>query len=132
MRIRNVAIAGALMLTVAACGDDGPSEVSGTRDDVRKVAAVKEVSHKEKKTKRVCASKKKDGSCKSYKTVPDGWKKVVDKPGKPARWCVELDDVNGDAGKDDVWYTVRQDDYTKALFKAEDAGLKFTPLREGC
>lgn len=131
MRIRKVAIAGALMLGVAACGSDGPSEVTGTRDDVRKVAAVKEKSHQEKKTKRVCTSRK-NGSCKSYKTVPDGWKKVIDRHAKPARYCVELDNVNGDAGKDDVWYTVRQDDYTKALFKAEDAGFKFTPLHEGC
>lgn len=132
MRIRNVAIAGALVLTVAACGSDSDKPVSGTRDDVRKIAAVKEKSHQEKKTKRVCASKDKKGSCKSYKTVPDGWKKVIDRHAKPARYCVELDNVNGDAGKDDVWYTVRQDDYTKALFKAEDAGLKFTPLHEGC
>lgn len=132
MRIRNVAIAGALMLTVAACGSSGPSEVSGSRDDVRKIAAVKEKSHREKKTKRVCASKNKSGSCKSYKTVPDGWKKVIDRHARPARYCVELDNVNGDAGKDDVWYTVQQADYTKALFKAEDAGLKFTPLHDGC
>lgn len=130
MRIRNVAIAGALMLGVAACGGDGPSEVTGTRDDVRKVAAVKEKSHQERTSKREC-TRRVNGSCKSYKTVK-GWKKVIDRHAKPARYCVELDDVNGDAGKDDVWYTVRQDDYTKALFRAEDAGLKFTPLHEGC
>lgn len=130
MRIRNVAIAGALMLTLAACGDDGPSEVRGTRDDVRKIAAVKEKSHKEQTSTRQC-TRKVNGKCKSYKIVK-GWKTVIDRHAKPARYCVELDNVNGDAGKDDVWYTVGQADYTKALFKAEDAGLKFTPLHSGC
>ncbi|QKY79565.1 hypothetical protein SEA_PHTOWN_82 [Streptomyces phage PHTowN] len=130
MRTRNVAIAGALMLGVAACGSDGPSEVTGTRDDVRKVAAVKEKSHQERTSKREC-TRRVNGSCKSYKTVK-GWKKVVDRAGKPARYCVELDDVNGDKGRDDEWFTVTHHDYTKALFKAEDEGLKFTPLRTGC
>ncbi|AVP41520.1 hypothetical protein SEA_WENTWORTH_81 [Streptomyces phage Wentworth] len=130
MRLKCMAIVPVVALSVAACGADGPSEVSGTRDDVRKVAAVKEISHKEKKTERVC-TRRVNGSCKSYRT-DTVWKKVIDRHARPARYCVELDNVNGDAGKDDVWYTVHQHDYTKALFKAEDAGLKFTPVRNGC
>lgn len=130
MRLKCMAIVPVVALSVAACGADGPSEVSGTRDDVRHVAAVKEKSHKEKKTERVC-TRKVNGKCKSYRTDTI-WKKVVDRAAKPARYCVELDNVNGNKDEDDVWYTVHQSDYTKALFKAEDAGLKFTPVRAGC
>ncbi|QNR52025.1 hypothetical protein phiRKBJ001_83 [Streptomyces phage phiRKBJ001] len=130
MRLKGMALVPVAALALTACGADGPSEVTGTRDDVRKVAAVKEVSHRQQDTKRVC-TRRINGSCKSYRndTV---WRKVVDRPGRPARYCVELDNVNGDVGRDDVWYTVHQHDYIKALFKAEDAGLKFTPIREGC
>ncbi|QKY78624.1 hypothetical protein SEA_DRYAD_86 [Streptomyces phage Dryad] len=134
MRIRNVATVGTLAVALAACGSpNAPAQksVTGTRDDVKKVAAVKEVSHKVKKTKRVC-DRKVAGKCKSYKNVPDGYKKVVDKPAKPALYCVELDNVNGSDKDDDVWYTVHSTDYTKALFKAEDEGLKFTPIHGGC
>ena len=130
MRLRRMAFVPVVALAVAACAEGGPSEVKGTRDDVRKIAAVKELSHKERTSTREC-TRKLNGRCKSYKTVK-GWKKVIDRRAKPAVYCVELDDVNGDAGKDDVWYTVHQHDYTVALFKAEDAGLKFTPIHTGC
>src|SRR5574342_174233 len=130
MRGNYVATAGVVALTVAACGGSGPSPVKGDRDDVRKIAAVRELSHKVKTSDRVC-TRKVSGKCKSYKTVT-GWKKVVDRAGKPAVYCVELDNVNGSAKDDDVWYTVHQHDYTIALFKAEDAGMKFTPIHTGC
>lgn len=121
------------MLAVAACDAGAPAQkpVSGSRDDVKYKAPVKEASHKEKKTKRVC-SLRVAGKCKSYKTVPDGWKKVVDKPGKPALYCVELDNVNGSAKDDDVWYTVTAGTYHKAVAKAEGEALKFKPLHGGC
>lgn len=129
MRIRNVAMVGGLVVALAACGG-GQKEVTGSRDDVQKVAAVKELSHKEKKTERKC-TRKVNGKCKSYRT-DTVWKKVVDRRAKPAVYCVELDNVNGDQDHDDVWYTVTSTVYTKALFKAEDDGMKFTPLHSGC
>lgn len=130
MRGKYVATVAVVALSVAACGGDSPSEVTGDRDDVRHTKAVKEKSHREKTSTRKCA-RRVDGKCKSYKTVT-GWKKVVDRAGKPAVYCVELDNVNGDKDRDDEWYTVRHADYVKALFKAEDAGLKFTPIHSGC
>jgi len=132
MRIRNAVLVGAVMVAAVACDASAPAQkpVSGDRDDVRHVAAVKEKSHREKKTERVC-TRKVAGKCKSYKTVTS-WKKVVDRRAKPALYCVELDNVNGSAKDDDVWYTVRKTDYTKALFKAEDENLKFTPIHTGC
>lgn len=134
MKVRKVAIVGTLMLAVAACGSpNAPAQkdVRGLRDDVKKVDAVKEVSHKEKKTKRVC-DRKVAGKCKSYKDVPDGWKKVVDKKGKPALYCVELDDVNGSSKDDDVWYATTAATYLKALALEEGDAIKFRPVHGGC
>lgn len=134
MKVRNVATVGTLMLAVAACGSpNAPAQkdVSGARDDVKKVAAVKEVSHKVKKTKRVC-SRTVAGKCKSYKIVPDGYKKVVDKAAKPALYCVELDDVNGSSKDDDVWYTTTSVTYLKALALEEGDAIKFRPVHGGC
>lgn len=133
MRIRNVATVGTLMLAVAACSAQAPAQkpVSGLRDDLKHVAAVKEVSHQEKKTKRVCALKV-AGKCKSYKTVPNGTKKVVDKAGKPALYCVELDDVNGSTKDDDVWYTVSAVTYLSAAGMAEGERIKIQPIHGGC
>ena len=133
MKVSKVVALGALLLAVAACDPNAPAEksVTGTRDDVKKVAAVKEVSHKVPKYKSKCV-RKVAGKCKAYKSVRDGYKKVVDKAGKPALYCVELDNVNGSAKDDDAWYTVTASDYTKALFKAEDEHLSFKPIHSGC
>jgi len=134
MRIRNAALISVAIVGAAACGSpNAPAQksVSGARDDVRSVAAVKEVSHKVKKTKRVCA-RKVAGKCKSYKDVPDGWKKVVDTRAKPALYCVELDNVNGSAQDDDVWYTTSITTYLKAQALSEGDAIKFKPLHGGC
>lgn len=137
MRIRSVAVAWtagmSVALSVTACNPDAPAQKSvwGHRDDIRTVAAVKEKSHQEKKTKRVC-SRRKDGKCKSYKTIPDGTRKVVDRAAKPALYCVELDDVNGSAKDDDVWYATTQVVYLKAASLSEGDTIKFLPLHGGC
>lgn len=134
MRIRNVATAGVLLLSVAACSSpNAPAQkaVSGDRDDVKKTAAVSEKSHKVKKTKRVC-SRKVSGKCKAYKTVADGTKKVVDRQAKSAVYCVELDNVNGSTKNDDVWYATSSTTYLKATALSEGDAIKFKPLHGGC
>lgn len=133
MRFRSVAVAGALVLSVASCDAGAPvqKKVYGFRDDVKHKPAVKEVSHQEKKTKQECSLRIK-GSCKSWRTVPDGTKKVVDKKAKPALYCVELDDVNGSAKDDDVWYTVTARTYFKAVAKEPGNKIKFRPIHGGC
>jgi hypothetical protein len=112
---------------IASCSS-GSTTVDGRRDDVKTKAAVREVSHYETKakTKRVCVSRNKKGKCTSYVDRPDGTKrvKVVDKPGKPALYCVELDDVNGSKSDDDVWYTVTMSTYVKAAAKDEGDKIK--------
>lgn len=131
-----------LVLSLAACsGSDKPSKASGLFDEVKSakaVAAVREVSHNETKrvpkTKSECASKNKKGVCTSYRTVPDGFKtetkKVVDKPGKPAKpamYCVELDNVNGDKDRDDVTFEVGYSTYAK--YTEHNEGAKVTDMK---
>ena len=134
MKVSKVAIVGALVLGVAACGSPNApdqTKVSGNRDDVKKVEAVKEKSHKVKKTKQVC-SRKVAGKCKSYKTVADGTRKVVDRKAKPALYCVEVDNVNGSAQNDDAWYATTGTTYLKALALEEGDAIKFKALHTGC
>lgn len=126
------ALVGSIALT--ACGGGGSSTVDGLRDDLKTKSAVKEVSHYEtkKKTKQVCTG---TGTKRRCRTVPDGTRrvKVVDKAGKPALYCVELDDVNGSTKDDDVWYTVTLATYTKAAAKDEgDKVKKMSYLHGGC
>lgn len=125
---------GSTLVALAACSG-GSSEVKGLRDDVKTKAAVIERSHYElkKKTKTECTRRVK-GVCKSSRTVPDGVKrvKVVDRPGQPALYCVELDDVNGSKSDDDAWYTVNLVDFTKAAAMNEGTKIKFTPKHSGC
>ncbi|MFE7311830.1 hypothetical protein ACFU7T_01755 [Streptomyces sp. NPDC057555] len=51
---------------------------------------------------------------------------------RPERWCVLLDDVNGDRRKDGVWFTVTSDTYHQALDAGDHARLRFTPTATGC
>ncbi|WP_019061521.1 hypothetical protein [Streptomyces prunicolor] len=48
------------------------------------------------------------------------------------RWCVELDAVNGDQRRRDVWFQVTHAAYTKALAVREGDSIKFTPVANGC
>lgn len=128
-------IAGMLVLT--GCSDAG-GKVSGNRDDVKHKSAVAEVSHTKqvKKTKktRTCSGTGKKKRC-STSSRSNGYKsvKVVDKPGKPALYCVELDNVNGKPTRDDRWYEVTSSVYYKMASKNEGAKVtKMKYLTTGC
>lgn len=142
-----VSIAGVAVLGLAltACGE--PKEVSGLRDDVRYIKAVKSVPEKSHtvtatrtKYKKVCTSWKR-GVCKSSTRIADGTenydKKIVDrayKPGKSAVYCVELDHVkDGDSYRDDVWFNVNSSAYYSAAGKSEGAKISNMQYNhEGC
>ncbi|MFG2624364.1 hypothetical protein [Streptomyces sp. NPDC048473] len=66
--------------------------------------------------------------CKKVQQGTRSYTRVV----RPARWCVELDNVGGNSARDDVWYEVESAVYHKATQIKEGAGLTFTPLRRGC
>ena len=140
MKARMVVVGTAVLgLALTACGE--PKEVSGLFDETKYkagTAAVKELSHMVTKTRNkttTCISRR-NGVCKSWSTTtkPETYtEKVIDrpyKPGKPAKYCVELDKVNG---KNDVWFNVSSTEYHKYSGLAEGAKVnKMTYNHEGC
>lgn len=123
------------LLILSACSG-GSTKVRGLRDDVKFKAAVSEVSHRVVKTqtKQVCTARNKKGACTATVSRPAGTKsvKVVDRAAKPATYCVEVDNLNGKAHKDDVWFTVSSTTYWKVVGKDEGDKVKFDALHEGC
>lgn len=121
---------GALVLT--GCGET--PKASGSFDETKYKASVKavaavthKVSKQEAKTKRSCTG---TGTKRRCSDVPDGFKTVTstvtDKPGKPgksAKYCVELDNV-GSQDNDDVWFNVSHSTYLKHFGKDEGASIK--------
>jgi hypothetical protein len=118
-----------LVLGLAGCSSD-PAKASGLFDEVKSAKAVSEKSHYVTKTKakRVCVAKNKKGVCTSYVDRPDGTKrvKVVDRPAKAARYCVELDNVNGNKDRDDVLFEVGHSTYLK--WSGANEGAKVTDM----
>ncbi|MCC5477062.1 hypothetical protein [Streptomyces barringtoniae] len=47
---------------------------------------------------------------------------------RPERWCVRLDDVNGNRRQDDVWYRVDRLDYNRVLDADDRTRVQFVPL----
>jgi len=128
-------LAATALLALAGCSGGGSAKVSGLRDDVKTIKAVKAVPAKthavsSTKQERYCTSRK-NGSCKAWgtRTVPTT-KTVTDvpaKPGKPAMYCVELDNVNGKPTRDDRWFEVSSATYAKMAKLNE--GAKVTNMK---
>lgn len=121
-------IGAALALGLIGCSGGSGGKVSGLRDDVKHKSAVSEQSHTERKAKsrRSCSG---SGKKKSCRTVTNGYKnvKVIDRHSKPALYCVELDNVNGNKDDDDQWYEVTSSVYYKMADKNE--GAKVTSMK---
>lgn len=157
---RNAVTAGIsaiLLLGLVGCsagssGDD--NRVFGRLDDVKHIKASKAVTKPSTRTvvdyERTCSMKpvvKSSGSGKTRRTWTEtkqdcnrtrvgshqvAYTKVV-KPAKPARWCVELDNVNRDSNADDQWFTVDALVYNKWADRREGSKVKRMPyLRKGC
>ena len=67
-------------------------------------------------------------SCTRVRSGTETYRKTV----RTEKWCVELDDVNGDKRRDDVWYRVGRSVYGDALAADEHARLEFSPVADGC
>ncbi|MER5789872.1 hypothetical protein [Streptomyces sp. NPDC001980] len=67
-------------------------------------------------------------SCTKVHSGTETYRKTV----RTEKWCVELDDVNGDKRRDDVWYRVGRSVYGDALAADDHARLEFSPLADGC
>lgn len=68
--------------------------------------------------------------CRSVPHGTESYRRVV----RPERWCVRLDDVNGDRKRNDVWYRVTHVDYDTADAADDHARLRFVPVHpdSGC
>lgn len=131
----------ALVLSLTGCfgGDDEGGKASGLFDEV-KHSAYKAGKPAKTHTRTVTGTKQQctgTGTKRVCTTVPDvKTETVTDRPAvaaKPAKWCVELDDVNGNKDDDDQWFTVTSEVHGAHADKNE--GAKVTDmkyLRKGC
>ncbi|MFD8817063.1 hypothetical protein ACFV23_37650 [Streptomyces sp. NPDC059627] len=67
-------------------------------------------------------------SCTKVRSGTETYRKTV----RTEKWCVELDDVNGDKRRDDVWYQVTSSVYGDARTAHDRTRLEFDPTAEGC
>lgn len=127
------------------------ASVFGLRDEVRHLAAkttratrphmtrkcttaTRRVKHTTrsgsgtKRRTRTWYSTESSRSCKQVRSGTETYTRVV----RPERWCVSLDDLGGDARRDDVWYQVRRATYDAAVGTDRSARMKFTPTGSGC
>ncbi|MGW1976470.1 hypothetical protein [Streptomyces sp. NPDC001889] len=149
----------ALTAGTSACGTETDREdpsaatesVKGLRDDVRHVAkktenatrphmvttcttVPKRVKHTsssgsgKRRTTRTWYTTEQSKSCTTVEQGTETYKRTV----RPERWCVELDDVNGDRNRDDVWFRVTPDTYDKTLATPEGDLVEITPSGKGC
>ncbi|MFE9810739.1 hypothetical protein ACFYRN_17670 [Streptomyces sp. NPDC005227] len=67
-------------------------------------------------------------SCKQVRSGTETYTRVV----RPERWCVSLDNLGGDAKRDDVWYRVGRTTYDAAVGTDRSVRMEFTPTGTGC
>jgi hypothetical protein len=128
-----------------------PDTVSGLRDSVRHLAAkttratrphlvrkctsaTRQVRHTQRtgtgthRTTRTWYTTERYQSCKKVRSGTETYTRTV----RPQRWCVSLDNVDGDTARDDVWYQVTPATYGTARDANEHARMEFTPTGTGC
>ncbi|MEV8335075.1 hypothetical protein [Streptomyces niveus] len=140
-----------LVGALSACGSSDDPAVSGLRDDLRHTpqktvidtrprivekctTGTKRVRHTSttgagsKRTTRTWYTEEPTRTCKKVRRGTESFTRVV----RQERWCVELDNVDGTASNDDVWFEVDVDTYAAAVKAEATERISFTPLREGC
>jgi hypothetical protein len=128
-----------------------PDTVSGLRDSVRHLtakttratrphlvrkctSATRQVRHTQRtgtgthRTTRTWYTTERYQSCKKVRSGTETYTRTV----RPQRWCVSLDNVDGDTARDDVWYQVTPATYGTARDANEHARMEFTPTGTGC
>ncbi|MFG3025894.1 hypothetical protein ACGFZQ_46680 [Streptomyces sp. NPDC048254] len=81
-----------------------------------------------RRTTRTWYTTERHRSCTKVRSGTETYRRTV----RTEKWCVELDDVNGDTARDDVWYQVSSSVYVDARTADEHARLEFVPAGEGC
>ncbi|MEV6834607.1 hypothetical protein AB0N17_08840 [Streptomyces sp. NPDC051133] len=123
-----------------------PETVTGLRDETRHLAerttratrprtvrrcttGTRRVRHTSRsgsgihRTTRTWYTTEHERDCRRVRSGTETYTEVL----RPERWCVRLDDVDGDREKDDVWYRVTRADYDTALAADDHARLEFVP-----
>ncbi|MEU7639712.1 MULTISPECIES: hypothetical protein [unclassified Streptomyces] len=92
--------------------------------------ATRQVKHTKRsgRTKKTWYSTEHYQDCRKTARGTETYRRVI----RPERWCVRLDDVNGNPKKDAVWYRVTSATYHQALGTDAHARLRFTPTGTGC
>lgn len=151
MAVTVAGITGALMLT--ACSG-GSATVSGRLDDTRYVPALSAITtvatHQVPTYTRQCTTKYRTsttGSGKLKKTSRTSYQDCTNvrtgthsehytrtiRAARSAKYCVELDDVNGRKSQDDQWFEVSSATYHKWAGKPEGLKVKkMSYLGHGC
>jgi hypothetical protein len=128
-----------------------PDTVTGLRDSVRHLAkqttkatrphtvtkcapATKKVRHKSssgtgsKKKTRTWTTTEHYRKCTKVRSGTETYTRLVRKE----RWCVSLDDVGANTGRDDVWYQVTRAVYDEVRTADDHARVEFAPAGTGC
>ncbi|WP_369241487.1 hypothetical protein AB5J56_42670 [Streptomyces sp. R21] len=66
--------------------------------------------------------------CRKIRRGTETYQRVI----RTEKWCVSLDDVDGKAAKDDVWYRVSRTTYDDAVGLDRHARFEFVPTGSGC
>ncbi|MFF3614836.1 hypothetical protein [Streptomyces sp. NPDC002580] len=105
-----------------------PHTVKKCSTSTRRVKHTKSTGSGTRRKTRTWYSTERVKSCRWVHKGTETYKRVV----RPEQWCVSLDNVGGDAAKDDVWYQVRRTTYDEAIGKDEHTRMEFTPKHTGC
>lgn len=143
--------AGRSSASTAQEAEPTPDTVTGLRDSVRHLAkqtaratrphmvtkctpATKKVRHTSssgtgsKKKTRTWSTTEQYRKCAKVRSGTETYTRLVRKE----QWCVSLDDVGGDTGRDDVWYQVTRAVYDEVRTADEHARVEFAPAGTGC
>lgn len=137
----------AVAFVLSSCSNNATT-VNGNRDDTRYLT---EISHPatrwEDVTRNKCVTKYRtstttfNGKITTRRTPYSECRSVVighhqiayRQVTRPAKWCVELDNVNGDTDADDRWYTVTSSVYYSVNPKRDGSKvIKMAYLNVGC
>ncbi|MFJ3717975.1 hypothetical protein [Streptomyces sp. NPDC090057] len=67
-------------------------------------------------------------SCRKVRSGTESYRRIV----RPEKWCLRLDDVDGDRSRDDVWYRVTHAVYDEARGTDRHVRMEFSPAGTGC
>ncbi|MFF4205706.1 hypothetical protein ACFYZ8_34220 [Streptomyces sp. NPDC001668] len=125
--------AGATTSPASSASPQSTDKVAGLRDDLRHV--TRKVQHGTRpRLVRTCTKptlgkrKSRTRTCTWVRRGTEPYTRVV----RPERFCVELDNVNGEPTRDDIWFEVDRATYTRAQGVTEGDRIAFEALASGC